>query len=165
MKRGNRYFPPRGLPAPDSNEIFRSTAHGFAPPRGDEDARLLTIVDRIADLTDDQLADFPLGIARLGLDGTVLSFNKAEEIFANRRADDTIGLNYFRDVAPCAAVREFHGRFIALAEGPPGASESFAFTYPFWLGDRRVTITLVRRSADPQFIHVVTEMQVEVDGA
>ncbi len=120
----------------------------------------MTIDDRIDALNDDELADFPLGIARLALDGTVLLFNRAEEIFANRRADETIGLNYFRDVAPCAAVRDFQGRFTAIAEGPPRASASFNFTYPFWLGDQRVTITLVRRGADPQFIYVVTEMQV-----
>jgi len=121
----------------------------------------VTIDDRIAELDDDELAKFPLGVARLDLDGTVLLFNRAEEVFANRRSHDTVGLNYFQDVAPCSAVRQFQGRFVAFAQSPSLGSESFAFSYPFWMGDRRVTITLVRRAKDPQFIYIVTEMQTE----
>jgi photoactive yellow protein len=58
---------------------------------------------------------FPLGITRLDRNGNVLFNDKAEARFANRRAEETVGLNYFREVAPCTAVKHFQARFRADA--------------------------------------------------
>jgi photoactive yellow protein len=55
---------------------------------------------------------FPLGITRLDRNGNVLFNDKAEARFANRRAEETVGLNYFREVAPCTAVKHFQARFL-----------------------------------------------------
>jgi photoactive yellow protein len=115
------------------------------------------IEDRISTLNESELETFEHGITRLDSTGTVRVFNKAEERFASRKAEDTIGLNFFREVAPCAAVRDFQGRFDEFAAAPELTSKTFGFIYPFWLGHKQVKITMVRRPSEPENVYLVTE--------
>ena len=53
----------------------------------------------------------PFGAIQLDREGTILQFNEYEANLSNRRAPETVGRNFFREVAPCTNVREFHGVF------------------------------------------------------
>ena len=119
---------------------------------------MVPIEEQISTLSEAELEVFPLGIARLDRAGNVLFFNQAEERFANRRAQDTIGLNYFREVAPCTAVKAFQGRFIELFATREARVETFSFRYPFWLGAKQVTIKFIRRPEDDDSMYVVTQV-------
>jgi photoactive yellow protein len=121
----------------------------------------MTIHEQILTMTDADLEAFPLGVARLDLQGTILFFNHAELALMNRKKEETEGLNYFRDVAPCAAVKEHQGRFGEFAATAEARSETFEFFYPFGFGNKRVTITMVRRRADEDTIFIVTEFSHE----
>jgi photoactive yellow protein len=122
------------------------------------------IEDRIATLNESELDTFEFGITRLDSTGTVRFFNKAEERFTSRRAENTIGLNFFREVAPCAAVRDFQGRFDEFVAAPEPTSKTFGFIYPFWLGHKQVKITMVRRLSEPESVYLVTEFMGNAQG-
>lgn len=126
---------------------------------------MAAIEDRIATLDEGALDTFEFGITRLDSTGTVRFFNKAEARFTSRRAEDTIGLNFFREVAPCAAVRNFQGRFDEFVTAPELTSETFGFIYPFWLGHKQVKITMVRRPSEPDSVYLVTEFTSTAAGA
>ncbi|HEX8153590.1 MAG TPA: PAS domain-containing protein [Thermoanaerobaculia bacterium] len=100
--------------------------------------QILTEVDG---LTGPQVDALPFGAIQLDRDGTILQFNEYEANLSNRRAPDTIGANFFRDVAPCTNVREFYGRFqqgIAAGE----LNVSFDYRFAFKQAPRDVRVTL-----------------------
>jgi len=73
--------------------------------------------------------------------GVILFYNQREEQISGRTREDVVGRNFFLDVAPCTAVREFHGRFQELMDQGRDTVE-FDFTFPFALGAREVRIHL-----------------------
>lgn len=102
------------------------------------DPRMLTKIDG---LTPAELDALPFGAIQLDRDGKILQFNEYEANLSNRRAPDTVGWNFFRDVAPCTNVREFHGRFIEGVER--GELEAtFDFRFAFRQAPRDVRVTL-----------------------
>jgi photoactive yellow protein len=99
---------------------------------------VLTVVDHFSGTELDAL---PFGAIQLDAEGTILRFNEYEANLSNRRAPDTIGRNFFSEVAPCTNVREFHGRFregIATGE----LNVSFDYHFAFKQSPRDVRVTL-----------------------
>jgi photoactive yellow protein len=109
-------------------------------------------------MSETERAVSPLGIVRLDRDGIIRSFNAAEERFVNRAAVDVIGRSYFRDVAPCTAVREFEGRFIDFVQTNGARCETFGFFYPFASGHKQVTITMIKSAATDPDVYLVTDV-------
>lgn len=116
------------------------------------------------DITDESLfnlnrSDFdsyPSGIIQLKRDGTILEYNKAEAKLARREGMQTVGLNFWTDVAPCTAVQDFKGRFDAFAASSGNAVERFDFTFKFAWGFQRVGITMVRKASEETITLLVT---------
>lgn len=99
------------------------------------------ILDTADALTNAQLDALPFGAIQLDPDGTILQFNEYEANLSNRRAPDTVGRNFFRDVAPCTNVREFYGRFRdGLDRGD--LHVSFDYRFEFRMAPRNVRVTL-----------------------
>lgn len=99
------------------------------------------VLQSIDGLANSQLDALPFGAIQLDLDGTILQFNEYEANLSNRRAPDTIGRNFFREVAPCTNVREFYGRFregVELGE----LNVSFDYRFEFRMAPRNVRVTL-----------------------
>ena len=95
----------------------------------------------IDDFTPAQIDALPFGAIQLDANGTILQFNEYEANLSNRRAPDTIGRNFFSEVAPCTHVREFHGRFVdgvRLGE----LNVTFDYTFAFRQRPRNVRVTL-----------------------
>ena len=89
----------------------------------------------------DTLELLPYGVIVVNAEGTVLFYNNREEEISGLNRADVIGTNFFRDVAPCTEVKEFHGRFLEImVEGKE--TVTFAFTFAFALGPREVQINL-----------------------
>jgi photoactive yellow protein len=103
------------------------------------------IDERIFDMNRAELDAYPDGVITLARDATILRFNRSEAELARRNADDQIGKNFFVDVAPCTAVKEFQGRFIAFAKGTASGVERFDFTFRFAWGLQDVGITMIRK--------------------
>jgi photoactive yellow protein len=99
------------------------------------------VLETIDSLANSQLDALPFGAIQLDLDGKILQFNEYEANLSNRRAPDTIGRNFFREVAPCTNVREFYGRFREGVE--QGAlNVSFDYRFEFRMAPRNVRVTL-----------------------
>jgi photoactive yellow protein len=102
--------------------------------------------DRIFTMSRSELDAYPDGVITLARDGTIVRYNRAEAQLARRNQDETIGLNFFRDVAPCTAVQEFQGRFDAFAARTDSGAERFDFTFKFAWGRQDVGITMIRKA-------------------
>ena len=99
------------------------------------------IIDGLAAMTSADLDRLPFGAIQLASDGTILQFNEYEANLSNRRAPETIGRNFFFDVAPCTRVREFYGRFL---DGQKSGElrETFDYRFAFAQAPREVSVTL-----------------------
>jgi photoactive yellow protein len=123
---------------------------GTQPPSSDDtlcvSCRQVAIGD--VSLSGAQLDELPFGALELDERGTVLAFNREEENFSGYSRGDVIGRNFFTDVAPCADVQDFHGRFDEFLRGEMNLFERFYFTYHFPDKDVRVLITFLRVARD-----------------
>lgn len=100
-----------------------------------------SILETVDGLTNKQLDALPFGAIQLDRDGTILQFNEYEANLSNRRAPETVGRNFFRDVAPCTNVREFQGRFHE-GLGRRELNVSFDYRFEFKPSPRNVRVTL-----------------------
>lgn len=99
------------------------------------------LLESIDALTNAQLDALPFGAIQLDREGTILQFNEYEANLSNRRAPETVGRNFFHDVAPCTNVREFYGVFRdGLERGE--LNETFDYRFAFKQGPRNVRVTL-----------------------
>lgn len=89
----------------------------------------------------------PYGIIVVDETGTVLFYNAREEQIAGRRREDVLGRNFFSEVAPCAQVHEFYGRFRETMHRA-GLVADFHFHFPFPGRPREVEITLTSFQKD-----------------
>lgn len=97
----------------------------------------------ITSLPSTEFDDLPYGIIELDDSGIIHTFNDTEAHNSGRHAEDVIGLNFFRDVAPCAQVKEYEGRFKELVVSDKPSAE-LNFVYPFPSGAARVHILMLR---------------------
>ncbi len=58
-----------------------------------------------------ELDALPYGMIQLDSRGVVLRYSSAEARLSGLDAGDTVGRDFFREVAPCTQVAEFYGRF------------------------------------------------------
>lgn len=102
----------------------------------------LVEVERVHGLSAREADRLPFGLLLLDDEGTVLRYNAAESRLSGRAPEETLGLNFFRDVAPCTRVQEFEGRFRRLLEKGEAARVSFSFVFRFTGGDQLVRVVL-----------------------
>lgn len=86
--------------------------------------------DDLSAMSLDQLDALPFGAIRLTSDGTILSYNATESQISGCDPALVIGKNFFTEVAPCTAVRSFHGVFLELI-AHRAVNRHFDFTFPF----------------------------------
>ena len=99
------------------------------------------LLSDIDGFTNKQLDALPFGAIQLDPDGTILQFNEYEANLSNRRAPETLGRNFFRDVAPCTNVRDFYGRFRdGVSRGE--LNVTFDYLFAFKQAPRHVCVTL-----------------------
>ena len=88
-----------------------------------------------------ELDKLPFGAIQLDPEGKVLRFNFYESKLSNLSKDEVIGRNFFKEVAPCTDVRDFHGRF---QEGVKRKQllAKFNYHFAFKQNPRDVQVTL-----------------------
>jgi photoactive yellow protein len=114
-----------------------------------EDARLFA-------MTREDIENNPTGVIVLNRDGTILQYNKAEARLARREHVETVGLNFWTDVAPCTAVKDFKGRFDDFAADKGNGVLRFDFDFKFQWGHQAVGITMVRKQDQEPITLLVT---------
>lgn len=105
-------------------------------------------LERAKRLHGDDLDVLPFGVIVVDKDGTVVEYNAYEREMANMGTRPVVGLNFFRDIAPCTAIQEFQGRFKAFLTSNETSIEPFEFLFPFSRGPQKVNVVFVRLSND-----------------
>jgi photoactive yellow protein len=103
-------------------------------------------LDKAMHLTGGDLDQLPFGVIAVNSEGDILDYNSYERTMANMGSRTVIGLNFFRDVAPCTAIQEFQGRFTDFLKSPRTSIEPFEFVFPFARGPQRVNVVFVREA-------------------
>ncbi|GAC1443652.1 MAG: hypothetical protein NVS4B5_19120 [Vulcanimicrobiaceae bacterium] len=92
----------------------------------------------------EEIDDLPFGVIVVDRTGTILEYNVYESEMAGFSRERVAGRNFFHDVAPCTAIKEFEGRFEAFLMSHDTSIEPFEFVFPFSRGAQRVSILFVR---------------------
>ena len=92
----------------------------------------------------EEIDTLPFGVIVVDRSGTILEYNVYESEMAGFPRERVIGRNFFHDVAPCTAIKEFEGRFATFLSSHDTSIEPFEFVFPFARGAQRVSILFVR---------------------
>jgi len=114
---------------------------------------------RLVDVPFDRLDALPFGAIVVDLNGTIVAYNQYEARLARQDRDAVLGKNFFRDVAPCTAVREFEGRLLTFASGKRMVGERFNYFFPFIHGPVDVTITFLKLRGKDQILIAVERIE------
>lgn len=97
----------------------------------------------IKQLSAEELDALPYGLITLDAEGRILHYNDTESRMVGLPKHQVLGRRFFGEVAPCARVREFEGRFQELVRDPYRVRvQTFDFVFRFANGDQQVTIVL-----------------------
>jgi photoactive yellow protein len=118
----------------------------------------------IFELSREALDELPVGALVLDRSGIILRYNRAEATLAGRVPNQTIGLSFFNDIAPCANVEAFRGRFDAFARETDSGVERFTFSFAFRWGREDVAITLLRKAGHAEITLLVRARSVAETG-
>ncbi|HTD32914.1 MAG TPA: PAS domain-containing protein [Candidatus Elarobacter sp.] len=126
----------------------------------------MDVVDaqRILDLPEDQIDTLPFGLIGVDAAGTIDQYNAYESRLSRLSKDRVIGRNFFTEVAPCTAVKEFQGRFERFAAEPGPGAESFDFEFRFPFGLQFVSITFLRSGKPERQIKILVNRYDEQEG-
>ncbi len=105
-----------------------------------------------------RLDALPFGVIVLDRFGNVRAYNLAESRLSRMRRETTIGKNFFRDIAPCASVRAFAGRFERFVADDHHLGRRFDFRFRFAWRTVDVRIQFVRLADDRGFAVIVDEL-------
>lgn len=93
-----------------------------------------------------QLDKLPFGVIDLDAQATVLAYNRKESELSRLSPEKVIGRNFFTEIAPCTAVKEFQGRFNEFMQGHEQVM-TFDFIFSFRDGPVEVEIFFLRGSS------------------
>ncbi len=104
----------------------------------------------IFDLPEGEIDALPFGLIAVDRTGAIEQYNAYESKLSRLSKERVVGRNFFTDVAPCTAVKEFQGRFDRFAAEPGDGAESFDFVFAFAFGRQVVNITFLRSARNRQ---------------
>jgi photoactive yellow protein len=104
-------------------------------------------VERLLAMTAEEFDGLPIGIIELDAAGAVRAYNRAEERLSGMPHADFVGRSFFREVAPCTAVREFEGRYAEMVASDGVSDSEFNFVFRFAAGPRLMMIHLMYDAA------------------
>ncbi|TVQ90020.1 MAG: PAS domain-containing protein [Deltaproteobacteria bacterium] len=100
-------------------------------------------VGHLQQLSPEQLDNLPYGVVTLDRNGRVVGYNDTESRMVGLPKEAVIGRHFFGEVAPCARVKEFEGRFRELVQQSGGVPvTSFDFVFRFSSGVQQVAILI-----------------------
>jgi photoactive yellow protein len=101
-------------------------------------------------VADGDVDTLPFGVIVVDRKGTILEYNAYESEMTGFSRGRVLGLNFFHDVAPCTAIKEFEGRFEEFLDSHDTSIEPFEFTFALVKGAQRVSIVFVRLNFDSE---------------
>lgn len=107
-------------------------------------------LEKAKTLTGGDLDTLPFGVIVVDRRGNILEYNAYEREMAQMGDRPMVGRNFFHDVAPCTAIREFEGRFESFLDSQDTSIEPFQFIFPFARGPQRVGVIFVRAAGQTE---------------
>lgn len=108
------------------------------------------------ELLETVIDELPIGAILLDDDGTVRRFNRHEEQLSGLVREQTLGQNFFSEVAPCTEDVEMEARFReGIEEGSLDLDFEFSFPYPYNRVPRDVRIRARSVSDEERRAHVI----------
>jgi photoactive yellow protein len=101
-------------------------------------------------LPEGEIDALPFGLIGVDRTGAIEQYNAYESKLSRLAKERVVGRNFFTDVAPCTAVKEFQGRFERFSAEPGDGAESFDFAFAFAFGRQVVNITFLRSAKSRQ---------------
>jgi photoactive yellow protein len=102
---------------------------------------------RVNSISEAELDSLPYGVIQLDAEGGVLRYNAFEAGLSGLTKQRVVGKNFFKQVAPCTDLQQFHGRFReGVAAGELHCT--FRFHFGFRQNPRDVTVTLFYNNRD-----------------
>jgi photoactive yellow protein len=112
-------------------------------------------VEDVRHIPPEVLDVLPFGVIRLGGEGTITGYNKMESSFSGLDPGRIIGKNFFREIAPCASVKEFAGKLAKLRSSRSDGRTEFKFVFKFPRGAMLVSIVIVYDSGSDTAVILV----------
>ena len=100
-------------------------------------------VEDLSQMNADLLDALPFGAIQLTGDGVIVGYNRGEAALSGLAAKDVIGKHFFRQVAPCASVQEFAGKFEELRASAAGGGAKLRFVFKYPRGTKLVEIAMI----------------------
>jgi photoactive yellow protein len=90
--------------------------------------------------------DVAFGVIAMGLDGTVVAYNRAESEFSGISPSACLGINFFSDIAPCTNNYLVSGRFAAETQ----LDETIDYVFTLKMRPTRVRLRMLKAEPSPQ---------------
>jgi photoactive yellow protein len=107
--------------------------------------------------------DLPYGVIQLKGEGTVVGYNKTEASLSKLDPARVVGKNFFRDIAPCTAVKEFAGELARMQSSGANARSELRFLFKFPRGSVLVHLAMVYDAARDTTVLLVKPLATESD--
>jgi photoactive yellow protein len=104
-------------------------------------------IEDLSQVRPELLDALPFGAIQLSGEGIITAYNRAESVLSRLSPASVIGKNFFRQVAPCTAVKDFHGTFQALRSKGQGGSANLLFVFKYSGGAKLVEVAIVYHAA------------------
>lgn len=115
-------------------------------------------VENLLELGPAEYDRLPFGFISVDPDGEIVAFNAFESEHSGLAPEAVVGRNFFRDVAPCTAVREFEGRFREMIEHGSEQVTRFRYVFRFAGGERLVQVAMTFISQEQRGIIIVRNL-------
>jgi photoactive yellow protein len=105
------------------------------------------LLARADSVSEAELDALPYGAIQLDSIGTVLRYNAFEAGLSGLNKENVVGKNFFKQIAPCTDLQQFHGRF---RDGVAAGQLHCTFRFHFAFKERPcdVTVTLFYNDHD-----------------
>lgn len=103
------------------------------------------------------------GVIELDRNFAVRNYNRPESLLARRKVEDTIGKDFFGEVAPCTNNAGFRGRIEALMASAEGGDVRFDFVFLFPWGRRNVRVRALRGGPNLCWVFVTPLRSLDID--
>jgi len=104
-------------------------------------------IEDLSSVSSDLLDALPFGAIHLAGNGIITAYSRGESALSGLSMEAVVGKNFFRDVAPCTAVKEFGGQFEALRGKGENGRAKLRFVFKYARGAKLVDVVMVYRAA------------------
>lgn len=134
-----------------------------SPPSALEKAAFYddALVAKLRSASEEDLNQAAFGIIRVNHQGRVTFYNEFEARFSGRSPEQTIGRNFFDEVAPCTRSRLFEGRF-KNGVTKDKLDVTFSYTFTYRIRPTLVDVRLLKEKDDTVWILIRPKAGAEV---